>query len=142
MALNRRQLIHHGAAGAGLVVVGSLTSLISASAAAAGARRSGTALATTRSGHGRSWATGYGRLVPDADTLLDLPEGFSYKVISEAGQPLTGVEGILPDAFDGTALFEVGGRRFLIRNSEQGYPEEDELSTSASPVPPSTAPEE
>ena len=47
-------------------------------------------------------------------------------MISEAGAPLTGADGTLPDAFDGTALFEVDGRRFLIRNSEQGYPEEDE----------------
>jgi uncharacterized protein len=74
----------------------------------------------------RSWATGYGRLVPDPDTLLDLPEGFSYKVISETGKALTGADGTIPDAFDGSALFEVEGRRYLVRNSEQGYSEEDE----------------
>ena len=56
----------------------------------------------------RTWATGYGALVPDPDKLLDLPEGFSYTVVSEAGKPLTGVDGVLPDAFDGTALFESG----------------------------------
>ena len=66
------------------------------------------------------------RSTPDPAKLLDLPDGFTYKVISEAGAPLTGADGTLPDAFDGTALFEVDGRRFLIRNSEQGYPEEDE----------------
>jgi uncharacterized protein len=126
MALNRRQLINRGAAGAGLVVVGNLTSLFSPSAAAAGSRRSGSTLATAPRGTGRSWASGYGRLVPDPDTLLDLPEGFSYKIVSETGQPLTGVEGMLPDAFDGSALFEVGGKRYLVRNSEQGYAEEDE----------------
>ncbi len=126
MALNRRQLIHRGAAGAGLVVIGNLTSWFPASASTTGARRSGGILATARRRTARSWATGYGRLVPDPDTLLDLPEGFSYTIISQAGQPLTGVEGMLPDAFDGTALFEIEGKRYLVRNSEQGYAEEDE----------------
>ncbi len=124
MALNRRQLIHRGAAGAGLVVVGNLTSLFTQSAAAApSSKAAGGRRATSIR---RSWATGYGALTPDPAKLLDLPDGFTYKVISEAGAPLTGADGTLPDAFDGTALFEVDGRRFLIRNSEQGYPEEDE----------------
>jgi uncharacterized protein len=108
MALSRRQLIHHGAAGAGLVVVGNLTSLFAQRAAAAPFRQAR-----------RSWATGYGALAPDPAKLLDLPDGFTYKVISEAGKPLTGVDGVIPDAFDGSALFEVEGRRFLVRNSEQ-----------------------
>jgi uncharacterized protein len=125
MALNRRQLIHRGAAGAGIVVIGNLANWFPASASAAGARRSGGALAGARPGSGRSWATGYGRLVPDPDSILDLPEGFSY-IISETGKPLTGAEGVLPDAFDGSALFEVGTKRYLVRNSEQGYSEEDE----------------
>jgi secreted PhoX family phosphatase len=122
MALTRRQLIHRGAAGAGLVVVGNLTSLFPGGVAAARVPRGSRAgLAPAR-----SWATGYGRLVSDPDTLLDLPEGFSYRIVSEAGQPLTGAEGIIPDAFDGSALFEVGGKRYLVRNSEQSYSEEDE----------------
>ena len=125
MALNRRQLIHRGAAGAGLVVVGNLTSLFTQSASAAPLQQGRRAAAGATSIR-RSWATGYGALTPDPAKLLDLPDGFTYKVISEAGAPLTGADGTLPDAFDGTALFEVDGRRFLIRNSEQGYPEEDE----------------
>jgi secreted PhoX family phosphatase len=125
MAINRRQLIHRGAAGAGLVIVGNLATWFPAAASASRGRQ-GAGLLASRRGSVRSWATGYGRLVPDPDALLDLPEGFSYSVISETGQPLTGAEGILPDSFDGTALFEVEGRRFLVRNSEQGYPEEDE----------------
>jgi uncharacterized protein len=125
MALSRRQLIHRGAAGAGLVVVGNLSSWFPAAAGNARRPASGV-LASARRGTVRSWATGYGRLVPDPDALLDLPEGFSYTIISESGQPLTGVEGILPDAFDGTAVFEIGGKRYLVRNSEQGYPEDDE----------------
>jgi uncharacterized protein len=108
MALTRRQLIHHSAAGAGLVIVGNLTPLFSQSAAAAPIRQAR-----------RSWASGYGVLTPDPAKLLDLPDGFTYKIISEAGKPLTGAEGTLPGAFDGSALFEVDGRRLLIRNSEQ-----------------------
>jgi uncharacterized protein len=125
MALNRRQLIHRGAAGAGLVVVGNLATWFPATASASRGRQ-GAGLLAPRRGNVRSWATGYGRLVPDPDALLDLPEGFSYTVISETGQPLTGAEGTLPDAFDGTAVFEVEGRRYLVRNSEQGYSEEEE----------------
>ncbi len=119
MAINRRQLINRGAVGAGLVVTGNLAAWFPATASASGARQS-PLLASTRRGGVRSWATGYGRLVPDPEALLDLPEGFTYTIISEAGKPLTGADGILPDAFDGTALFEVDGRRFLVRNSEQG----------------------
>ena len=117
MTLNRRQLIHRGAAGAGLVFVGNLASLLPATASAAGGRRTTGLLAHRTSV--RTWATGYGALVPDPGKLLDLPDGFSYTVVSEAGKPLTGVEGVLPDAFDGSALFESGNRRFLVRNSEQ-----------------------
>jgi secreted PhoX family phosphatase len=125
MALSRRQLIHHSAAGAGLVIVGNLASWFPATASASGARLP-RLVTSPRRGSVRSWATGYGRLVPDPEALLDLPEGFSYTIISETGKPLTGADGTLPDAFDGSALFEVDGRRFLVRNSEQGYAEEDE----------------
>ena len=33
-------------------------------------------------------AKGYGPLVPDPQGLLDLPAGFSYRVVSELGQPM------------------------------------------------------
>ena len=92
MALSRRQLIHHGAAGAGLVVVGNLTSLFTQSATAAPlqqGQRAGSGATSIR----RSWATGYGALAPDPAKLLDLPDGFTYTVISEAGSPLTGTDG-------------------------------------------------
>ena len=125
MALNRRQLIHRGAAGAGLVVVGNLTSLFTPTASAAplqqGRRAAAGADLDPSLVGDRLWRADSG-----PGELLDLPDGFTYKVISEAGAPLTGADGTLPDAFDGTALFEIDGRRFLIRNSEQGYTEEDE----------------
>jgi secreted PhoX family phosphatase len=126
MALSRRQLIHRGAAGAGLVVVGNLTSLFPTSVSALGGRRATGLVTAARGGSVHSWATGYGRLVPDPDKLLDLPEGFSYTIVSETGKPLTGAEGIIPDAFDGSALFEVEGKRYLVRNSEQGADSEED----------------
>ena len=46
--------------------------------------------------------TGYGPLVADPNRLLDLPEGFSYRVISGAGEAMD--DGfITPDKFDGMA---------------------------------------
>ncbi len=57
--------------------------------------------------------------MPDPEKLIDLPEGFSYTIVSEAGTPLTGADGVIPDKFDGTGYFELDGRSFLVRNSEQ-----------------------
>ena len=79
MALNRRQLIHRGAAGAGLVVVGNLTSCSPASAAAvrrAGKRRLGRC---PRDGPVAPGRPATAASTPDPAKLLDLPEGFTYK---------------------------------------------------------------
>lgn len=61
---------------------------------------------------------GYGPLRSDPAGLLDLPEGFSYRVISEAGQPMA--DGFrVPDRFDGMGAFAApGGRVALVRNHE------------------------
>ena len=64
------------------------------------------------------------RSSPTPTQLLDLPEGFTYRIVSEAGQPLVGVDGIIPDRFDGTAFFDLDGRTFLVRNSEQEIDED------------------
>jgi uncharacterized protein len=57
-------------------------------------------------------AEGYGALVPDPNKIFDLPKGFSYRVISRAGETM--VDGFLvPGMFDGTA-----GKTILIRNHE------------------------
>ncbi len=116
-ALSRRQLIHRGAAG--LFVVGNLTSIISATASAADLARPGARRAVALGAGPRSWATGYGELIADPAKILDLPDGFGYTIVSETGAPLTGAEGTLPNRFDGSALFEIGGKRYLVRNSEQ-----------------------
>lgn len=61
---------------------------------------------------------GYGRLVPDPDRILDLPEGFSYRIVSRAGETM-GDGTSLPGAFDGMAAFGGdAGKTILIRNHE------------------------
>jgi hypothetical protein len=65
-------------------------------------------------------APGYGPTRPDPAGLLDLPEGFSYRVISSAGERMD--DGFAtPDKFDGMACFPLGGARVaLVRNHELG----------------------
>jgi hypothetical protein len=65
--------------------------------------------------------TGYGPLRPDPDGVFDLPEGFSYKVVSRVGQPMD--DGLLtPGKFDGMTCFPDLADRdrvILVRNHEQ-----------------------
>jgi len=127
MPLNRRQLLQQGAAGAGLIVVGNVSGLFPgiarASTPTGKSLLNGAKLASVRSATGS-----YGRLVPDPDRLLDLPEGFSYRIISEAGKPTTD-GGVIPDTFDGTGLFTNDTSTFLVRNSEQGGEDPEEPIT-------------
>ena len=60
----------------------------------------------------------YGPLVNDPGGYLDLPKGFSYKIISRAGDKMT--DGFLvPGAADGMAAFgKEDGKVMLIRNHE------------------------
>ena len=64
--------------------------------------------------------TGYGPLVPDPARLLDLPRGFSYRIVSREGQTMS--DGLItPGAFDGMACFPIRGSRdrvALVRNHE------------------------
>ncbi|MDO8409139.1 MAG: DUF839 domain-containing protein [Phenylobacterium sp.] len=61
---------------------------------------------------------GYGPLIPDPYKILDLPEGFSYRVISHAGQTMD--DGFfVPYKADGMAAIPVGGSKIaLLRNHE------------------------
>ena len=123
MSFNRRQLFQQGAAGAGLVVVGNLSGLFPGSALAnrlSGKRLLERANASTA----RAATRRYGSLVPDSAKLLDLPESFSYTIISETGAALPD-GGKLPDRFDGTGLFAKNGNSFLVRNSEQSVAGDD-----------------
>ena len=63
-------------------------------------------------------ADGYGALVPDPAGLLDLPGGFSYRVISSLGDAMDD-GGTVPDAADGMGCFDLGeGKIALVRNHE------------------------
>jgi uncharacterized protein len=60
----------------------------------------------------------YGNLIPDPNGLLDLPKGFSYRVISELGQRMD--DGwLVADRADGMGAFNMGGGKVaLVRNHE------------------------
>ena len=61
---------------------------------------------------------GYGPLVADPNRIFDLPAGFSYQVISQAGETMS--DGFLvPQKCDGMGCFDLGsGRVALVRNHE------------------------
>jgi hypothetical protein len=66
----------------------------------------------------RSEVTGYGALIRDPDNLIDLPKGFSYRVISRFGNIMD--DGfVVPNAADGMGAFALGrGKVALVRNHE------------------------
>lgn len=60
----------------------------------------------------------YGALVPDPEGLLDLPRGFSYRVIARLGDVMDDGWKV-PDSADGMGCFDLGGGRIaLVRNHE------------------------
>lgn len=63
-------------------------------------------------------APGYGPLVKDPNGLFDLPEGFSYQVISQSGETMD--DGLfVPQNPDGMGCFPLEGSRVaLVRNHE------------------------
>ena len=58
------------------------------------------------------------RLMPDPDGVLDLQEGFSYRIVSQLGDAMD--DGLtVPDAADGMGCFALpGGEIALVRNHE------------------------
>src|SRR5947207_16025965 len=65
----------------------------------------------------RSEVMGYGPLKRDPAGLFDLPEGFSYTVVSRAGDPMS--DGLVtPCKMDGMGCFAAAGpdRVALVRN--------------------------
>ncbi|MCB5179603.1 alkaline phosphatase PhoX [Streptomyces antimicrobicus] len=101
MSVDRRTVL----SGAALVFSGALGALFAGGADAVPAPRGA--------------AGGYGPLVPDPHGLLDLPHGFSYRVLSRAGGRLRSGEGRVPGHCDGMAAFRAGGGRVrLVRNHE------------------------
>lgn len=63
---------------------------------------------------------GYGPLVPDPNGLLALPQGFSYKIVAEAGKTLLESGEPTPSDADGTASFPSRGGSTLVNNHEIG----------------------
>ncbi|WKX73091.1 alkaline phosphatase PhoX [Streptomyces sp. XD-27] len=103
MSATRRQILAGtGALGASIAFAGSVPELFTGTAAAA-----------------TDGSRGYGPLIPDPDGLLDLPEGFRYRVLSREGDALRSGEGTVPSNHDGMAAFPGrGGRTHLVRNHE------------------------
>lgn len=62
--------------------------------------------------------TGFGRLIPDPERILDLPDGFSYQIISRKGDEMD--DGLLvPGEADGMAAFAgKDGRINIVCNHE------------------------
>jgi secreted PhoX family phosphatase len=96
------------------------TFLLQAAAVSAGFLRLGSLLqAAGQPVQGyRSQTDLYGALVPDPHRILDLPPGFTYRVLSRHGDSMD--DGFkVPAAMDGMAAFPApGGRTLLIRNHE------------------------
>jgi hypothetical protein len=72
-------------------------------------------------GSARAFSANSGlKLLPDPDGLLDLPQGFSYTLVSRAGETMS--DGFVrPGRFDGMACFPVSGdptKCILTRNHE------------------------
>ena len=90
-------------------------------AAAASAAFAGLARFDSTAARAASPATtpfGFGPLIPDPDGILDLPGGFTYRILSRAGQMMD--DGLLlPGKPDGMAAFPGrDGRVVLVRNHE------------------------
>lgn len=74
--------------------------------------------ALAHNGRGRSPRGGYGPLVADPNGLVNLPQGFRYRVFSREGDPMTG-GGAVPASHDGMAAFWGGFLgTWLVRNHE------------------------
>lgn len=88
-----------------------------AALAASGCMTRGTVPVAATAGRSGSFA-GYGALRPDPAGFLDLPEGFSYRVISRLGDGMDD-GGTVPDRADGMGCFDIGnGELALVRNHE------------------------
>lgn len=63
-------------------------------------------------------ARGYGPLKTDPAGFVDLPAGFSYRVLSRLGDPMSDGSTV-PDNADGMGCFDLGGGKLaLVRNHE------------------------
>ncbi|MGH3927899.1 MAG: alkaline phosphatase PhoX, partial [Pseudonocardiaceae bacterium] len=92
----------------------------------------GEILLTAPNGLAAPRAAGYGPLLPDPAGRLALPEGFRYKIVTEAGRTLLESGQPTPSKHDGTGAFRSrGGGTVLVNNHEIG----DAFGTTPFPVP-------
>ncbi len=103
MDLNRRDfLVRTGATGLAVGMAGSVEALFTANPAAGA----------------RGPSSGYGPLVRDPRGILDLPQGFHYRILSREGQPMKSGGGAVPSRHDGMGSFSRGQSTHLVRNHE------------------------
>ena len=76
-------------------------------------------------------AVGYGPLIEDPNGLLDLPEGFRYRVLSQLGELMD--DGMpVPDKADGMGCFQGdNGELILVRNHELRPQDDDGVRIAA-----------
>jgi uncharacterized protein len=108
MEVSRRTLLKSSAVALGVLGAGAVPGLTLPVGALGAAARNGDG--------------GFGPLQPDPAGLLDLPQGFAYSIVTQAGRPLAGQSGgIVPGRPDGTASFDgPWGGVLLVNNHEQG----------------------
>ena len=112
MGITRRSfLTRTSQTGLGIALTGSLQSLLGAPAAAA---------------QPPAGFTGYGPLVDDPNGRLALPEGFSYRLVTEAGKTRLYSKDPSPGIHDGAAAFEApDGNVLVVLNHEvRGGPDD------------------
>jgi secreted PhoX family phosphatase len=106
MTLSRRDFLQRTAAG--VVLIGATDVLLTVPNAGAAPR-----------------SVGYGALVADPAGRLALPEGFSYRIVTEAGRTLLESGEPTPGNHDGTGAFRTrAGGTVLVTNHEIGTPAE------------------
>ncbi|WP_447952876.1 alkaline phosphatase PhoX [Sphingopyxis chilensis] len=77
-------------------------------------------------------APGYGQLEPDPGGLLDLPRGFSYRIISALGERMD--DGLrVPDRADGMGAFHVDRDRVALVRNHELQPKHADVGPYASP---------
>ncbi|MBN9801153.1 Tat pathway signal sequence domain protein [Pseudonocardia sp. UM4_GMWB1] len=112
MLINRRKFLRSsGQVGLGVAVSGPVHGLLSR--------------ATTAAQPGA--AAGYGPLVDDPKGMLALPEGFSYRVVTQAGKTRLYSDHASPGIHDGAAAFPApDGNVLVVLNHEvRGGPDDD-----------------
>ncbi|WP_448317817.1 alkaline phosphatase PhoX [Streptomyces sp. CO7] len=116
MSLTRRDFTRQSAlTGAGIALAGSVGVLASAPNALAAE--------DVTTPDGEHAGPGYGPLLPDPEGLLALPAGFSYRVLTRAGETRLESGEATPSNHDGTAAFDGGrGTVLLVNNHELGGP--------------------